>query len=642
MHTFSVTLKTAGAGQYLEVLDNGTEGTKQKDSNPDAPPISGIATLAITAAAASHLSVANFPSPGWAGAAHNFVVEALDPYGNIAPTYTGTDHFTSIDTAAVLPANFTFTTAAQGAATFTATLNTVGTRTLTATDTVTSTINGTQSGILVDAVSAAISGYPTQVTGCTPFNVTVTVLNASGQVATGYVGTVHLTSSDPLADVLFNGQYVPLNTFSYAFTTGSGNTYDNGVHTFSIGLMTSGAQSIAVTDEGSHFTFELLSGITVATTQGYVLQTTGFTSPVTAGTPETFTVSERNSSGGLVTGYTGTVDFFSSDPLAVLPASYTFTAADGGTHTFTATLETAGLQSITATDTASCLSAADSGIQVNPAAASTLVVSGYPSPVAANTSQTFVVTAYDPYGNVATGYTGTVHFTSSDPLAVLPANYTFTSTDAGQHIFSATFKTLERGNERHGLYHRKQPERLFPARQCLQRLERQQPVRHGRCADRRRDGRSSSSPTARRCSGRRPPTPTARTSSTAPTSPAASFNPGPTTCSKFRRPDTLRREFSPPRSSTRQRSSRADDPGDTGQCLQPHARSLVAGRWRIRNRRGRRLATFGLRRATQSRTLRIGQPGGDDRGGLCRPARGRKLGQHVQRDRAAGDDRASV
>ena len=35
------------------------------------------------------------------------------------------------------------------------------------------------------------------------------------------------------------------------------------------------------------------------------------------------------------------------------------------------------------------------------------------------------VTAVDAYGNVATGYTGTVHFTSSDGQAVLPANYTF-------------------------------------------------------------------------------------------------------------------------------------------------------------------------------------------------------------------------
>jgi len=35
------------------------------------------------------------------------------------------------------------------------------------------------------------------------------------------------------------------------------------------------------------------------------------------------------------------------------------------------------------------------------------------------------VTASDAYGNLATKYTGTVHFTSSDGSATLPADYTF-------------------------------------------------------------------------------------------------------------------------------------------------------------------------------------------------------------------------
>ena len=44
-----------------------------------------------------------------------------------------------------------------------------------------------------------------------------------------------------------------------------------------------------------------------------------------------------------------------TDPGIVLPADYTFTAADGGVHTFTGgvTLSTPGDQTITATDTAS-------------------------------------------------------------------------------------------------------------------------------------------------------------------------------------------------------------------------------------------------------------------------------------------------
>jgi uncharacterized repeat protein (TIGR01451 family) len=41
-----------------------------------------------------------------------------------------------------------------------------------------------------------------------------------------------------------------------------------------------------------------------------------------------------------------------------------------------------------------------------------------------------------------TGYTGTVHFTSSDAQAILPGDYTFLPADAGAHSFSFTLKTL--------------------------------------------------------------------------------------------------------------------------------------------------------------------------------------------------------
>src|SRR5439155_6649610 len=51
------------------------------------------------------------------------------------------------------------------------------------------------------------------------------------------------------------------------------------------------------------------------------------------------------------------------------------------------------------------------------------------------------VTAQDPYGNTATGYTGTVGFSSSDPQALVPANYTFGASDKGTHTFSALLKT---------------------------------------------------------------------------------------------------------------------------------------------------------------------------------------------------------
>jgi hypothetical protein len=67
----------------------------------------------------------------------------------------------------------------------------------------------------------------------------------------------------------------------------------------------------------------------------------------TAGTALTYTVTALDADNNVATAYTGTVHFASTDPQAVLPPAYTFTAADQGTHTFSVTLKTAGSQTIT-------------------------------------------------------------------------------------------------------------------------------------------------------------------------------------------------------------------------------------------------------------------------------------------------------
>src|SRR5262249_56867230 len=116
-----------------------------------------------------------------------------------------------------------------------------------------------------------------------------------------------------------------------------------------------------------------------------------------AGVAHTSTATARTPAGSTDTGYRGTVHFSSSDPQAVLPADYTFTAADQGTHSFTATLKTAGTRSISATDTQTASdTGTESGILVNPAAASTFTVVGFPSPVSAGQAGAFTVTARDP------------------------------------------------------------------------------------------------------------------------------------------------------------------------------------------------------------------------------------------------------
>jgi hypothetical protein len=76
-----------------------------------------------------------------------------------------------------------------------------------------------------------------------------------------------------------------------------------------------------------------------------------------------------------------------------------------------------------------------SGIPVNPAAASRLVMTA-PSSITAGTPFSVTITVLNAYSNVPPGYTGTNHFTSSDGSASLPANNTFTAADKGVHTFS--------------------------------------------------------------------------------------------------------------------------------------------------------------------------------------------------------------
>jgi hypothetical protein len=421
VHTFSATLKTSGT-QSITATDTAKSSTTGTETG-----------ISVSAAAASVLVVAGFPSPTTVGASQSFAITAKDAYGNIATGYTGTVHFTSSDAQAALPANYTFSSGDAGTHTCWATFETIGTQSLTSTDTVTSSTTGTQTGIAVNPATAAtlsVAGFPSSTTAGASQTFTVTARDSSGNIATGYTGTVHFTSSDAQAAL-------PAN---YTFTAG-----DAGVHTFSTALKTSGTQSITATDTLTSTITGLQTGITVSPAAASSLVVAGFPSSTTVSVLQSFTVTAKDAYGNVATGYTGTAHFTSSDLLAVLPANYTYTAADAGVHTFSASLATVGTQSITATDTVTgTITGSQTGISVLSAVsatASTLTVAGFPSTTTAGVAQSFTVTAKDASGNIVTGYTGTVHFTSNDSQAALPANYTFTAADAGVHTFTATLKT---------------------------------------------------------------------------------------------------------------------------------------------------------------------------------------------------------
>src|SRR5260370_30505675 len=107
--------------------------------------------------------VSGFPTAATAGVAGTVSATAQDAFGNVVQSYTGTVHFTSTDSQAGLPADYTFVGGDNGAHSFSVTLKTAGTQSLTATDQTTATITGTQSGITVAAAAAskfAIARFP--------------------------------------------------------------------------------------------------------------------------------------------------------------------------------------------------------------------------------------------------------------------------------------------------------------------------------------------------------------------------------------------------------------------------------------------------------------------------------------------------
>src|SRR5439155_21585253 len=133
-------------------------------------------------------------------------------------------------------------------------------------------------------------------------------------------------------------------------------------------------------------------------------------------------------------GYAGSMNFIPSDGLPVMPANSTLKAGSG---TFSITLKTAGSQTVTATDTVTAsITGTSNTVSVSASAATHLVVSGLADPSAPGEAQDVTVTAKDAFDNTADSYTGTIHFTSGDATATLPADYTFTAGDAGSHTFS--------------------------------------------------------------------------------------------------------------------------------------------------------------------------------------------------------------
>jgi streptogramin lyase len=174
-------------------------------------------------------------------------------------------------------------------------------------------------------------------------------------------------------------------------------------------------------------------------------------STAVSGTAFDITITALDPNGNIDTGYQGTVTFTSSDAYpGLLPADYTFTSAEQGTHTFSGgvTFFTAGTQRLYVQDTANSSLTGSVTVAMVAAPASQLLITA-PANAVSGTPFDVILTALDPYANVDRNYGGPVTWTSSDPdpNVLLPADYTFQASDNGMVTFPAGVMLITLGNQ---------------------------------------------------------------------------------------------------------------------------------------------------------------------------------------------------
>lgn len=133
-------------------------------------------------------------------------------------------------------------------------------------------------------------------------------------------------------------------------------------------------------------------------------------------------------------------------------ATFAVTGSDQTLSAASATTDAAGLASVTLTSTRAepkTASVAIDGVPLRqqatatfgPGPAAALALSGVPATATAGVPAAITVTAFDAHGNVATGFRGTLHATSTDPAAALPDDLPFTEADAGRRTFAVAWRT---------------------------------------------------------------------------------------------------------------------------------------------------------------------------------------------------------
>ncbi|MGC8926597.1 MAG: PKD domain-containing protein, partial [Myxococcota bacterium] len=397
-------------------------------------------------------SISGIPASVQDCASNTVTVIAQDSCNNTIGSYRGTVHFSSNDTRAQLPPDYTFTASDNGTHIFTnVQLKTPGSNFyVRVNDTAQTTITGEISPITVTLGPLSkfeVKDVKSPFEAGTTSNVTVTAKNACDNTITNFTGTIHFSTDDTNPQVVLPPDYT--------FVAG-----DNGTKTFTNGvkLITAGTRYVKVEQVGNPAINGQQGNINVTATTLHHLSVYGLPDSFPACATKAVTVEAKDVYGNRVTTYTGTVKFSSNDAASTLPSNYTFVAGDQGLKVINGViLRTLGSNYyVKAEDTVNpSINGQQSPIEVIPGDAKILVVDQITSPIVAGTPSNVRVTAYDQCGagngNVAINYRGTIHFTTSDPSThpdkKLPSDYTFLATDNGTHTFSNGVTLVTAGNQ---------------------------------------------------------------------------------------------------------------------------------------------------------------------------------------------------
>jgi streptogramin lyase len=486
------------------------------DNQNGSPPVRKIDRFMPSPAAYFRVDA---PTSVTAGAAFPVTVTAIDGYSGIATAYQGMVHFTSSDPRAVLPADYTFTAADHGVHTFMVTLRSQGRQSIFAKDTIISTLTGTAAISLTEFSLATTYGALEGITPGPDGNLWFTerVANKIGRITPNGVPTEFSLGSNrspfeitagPDGNLWFTewdankiGRITPggvvtefpiptSSSIPYSIVAGPdgglwftensankiGRIAPSGVVTeFPISGPASHPTVIIVGPDSNlwfilgngnvgritpagtitAFPFPNAAGVfsIVAGPDGNLWVTEIYANKIGRITPMG-TLTEfplppgnyypsnivRGSDGALwftETGLTnlgritiqGQVTGFLTPPIPIgsdSPQGMTV-GPDGNfwlTETTTNKIQRLGV-----------------GLVVTPPAVDHFLVQSSTATPLAGSTFSITITAQDTANQTVTGYTGTVHFRSSDPHAVLPTDYTFAPADNGVHTFTITLKT---------------------------------------------------------------------------------------------------------------------------------------------------------------------------------------------------------